>query len=278
MPGGALDADRRPARSTASSGSSRCTATRRVDVGQVGLREGPITGAADRLDVRLSRPRRAHRPVRTSPRTSPSPSGKLVTELPAVLSRRLDPRAGVSVVWGTVRAGAAPNVIPGAGRARRHRADARRRRLGRGRDLVRAADRRDRRAVRRDRGRRLHARRAAGGQRAACPPRSCARRRRAGRSGRGGTSSTTQSLGGEDFAWYLERSPARWRGSAPARRAARRTTSTRATCASTSAPSAIGVAGARRGRPLEQPWSPTGNRPGNASPCCVPAARLDRLG
>ena len=32
-----------------------------------------------------------------------------------MLSRRLDPRAGVSVVWGMVRAGVAPNVIPAAG-------------------------------------------------------------------------------------------------------------------------------------------------------------------
>ena len=31
-----------------------------VDVGTVGLREGPITGAADAIDVRLSRHRRAH--------------------------------------------------------------------------------------------------------------------------------------------------------------------------------------------------------------------------
>ena len=43
--------------------------------------------------------------------------GKLVTELPAVLSRRLDPRAGVSVVWGIVRSGSAVNVIPATGRA-----------------------------------------------------------------------------------------------------------------------------------------------------------------
>ncbi|MDX6357135.1 MAG: hypothetical protein QOH37_189, partial [Nocardioidaceae bacterium] len=40
---------------------------------------------------------------------------KLVTELPAVLSRRLDPRAGVSVVWGRVSAGRATNVIPDTG-------------------------------------------------------------------------------------------------------------------------------------------------------------------
>src|SRR4029077_6121750 len=40
---------------------------------------------------------------------------KIVTELPAVLSRRLDPRAGVSVVWGRVDAGRAINVIPDSG-------------------------------------------------------------------------------------------------------------------------------------------------------------------
>ena len=41
--------------------------------------------------------------------------GKVITELPAIVSRRLDPRAGVSLVWGMVRAGSAPNVIPGRG-------------------------------------------------------------------------------------------------------------------------------------------------------------------
>ena len=43
--------------------------------------------------------------------------GKLVTELPGALSRRLDPRAGASLVWGVVRAGSAKNVIPAAGRS-----------------------------------------------------------------------------------------------------------------------------------------------------------------
>jgi amidohydrolase len=43
--------------------------------------------------------------------------GTLVTQLPAALSRRLDPRAGASVVWGIVRAGSATNVIPGSGEA-----------------------------------------------------------------------------------------------------------------------------------------------------------------
>ncbi len=87
-----------------------------TDVGSVGLREGPLTGAADSLDVLLSgKGGHTSRPHLTEDLTFAL--GKLVTELPAVLSRRLDPRAGVSVVWGMVRAGSAPNVIPATGRA-----------------------------------------------------------------------------------------------------------------------------------------------------------------
>jgi amidohydrolase len=87
-----------------------------LDVGRVGLREGPLTGAADSLDVRLTGAGgHTSRPHLTEDLTFAL--GKLVTELPAVLSRRLDPRAGVSVVWGIVRAGSAVNVIPSSGRA-----------------------------------------------------------------------------------------------------------------------------------------------------------------
>ncbi len=38
--------------------------------------------------------------------------GKLITELPGMLSRRIDPRAAVSLVWGAVTAGSAANAIP----------------------------------------------------------------------------------------------------------------------------------------------------------------------
>jgi amidohydrolase len=87
-----------------------------LDVGTVGLREGPLTGAADHLDVILhGKGGHTSRPHLTEDLTFAL--GKLVTELPAVLSRRLDPRAGVSVVWGIVRAGSAVNVIPATGRA-----------------------------------------------------------------------------------------------------------------------------------------------------------------
>jgi amidohydrolase len=85
-----------------------------LDLGQIGVREGPITGAADQLEVRLTGSGgHTSRPHLTEDLTFAL--GKLITELPAVLSRRLDPRAGVSVVWGMVRAGVAPNVIPAAG-------------------------------------------------------------------------------------------------------------------------------------------------------------------
>jgi amidohydrolase len=85
-----------------------------LDVGQVGMREGAITGAADALTVRLSgRGGHTSRPHLTEDLTYAI--GVLITQLPAALSRRLDPRAGASLVWGRVRSGLAHNVIPSAG-------------------------------------------------------------------------------------------------------------------------------------------------------------------
>lgn len=83
----------------------------RLLCGQVGLRVGPITAACDQLAVRLSGPGgHTARPHLTSDLVYAL--GKVVTELPAALSRRVDPRAGFSLVWGRVSAGSAPNVIP----------------------------------------------------------------------------------------------------------------------------------------------------------------------
>jgi amidohydrolase len=113
MPGGALEV----ISSGALDGVRRmfglhCDPT--IDVGHVGLRVGPMTGAADALTVRLSgRGGHTSRPHLTEDLTFAL--GKLITELPAALSRRLDPRAGASLVWGVVRAGSAKNVIPAAG-------------------------------------------------------------------------------------------------------------------------------------------------------------------
>ena len=41
--------------------------------------------------------------------------GKIITELPAALSRRVDPRSSLSLVWGKVSAGTAANAIPDDG-------------------------------------------------------------------------------------------------------------------------------------------------------------------
>lgn len=85
-----------------------------VDVGHVGLREGPLTGAADALDVHLiGQGGHTSRPHLSEDLTYAL--AKLVTELPAVLSRRIDPRAGVSIVWGMIHAGSTHNVIPSNG-------------------------------------------------------------------------------------------------------------------------------------------------------------------
>ncbi len=85
-----------------------------VDVGRIGLRDGALTSAADQIEVHLDGPGgHTSRPHLTGDLTFAL--AKVITELPAVLSRRMDPRAGVSVVWGMIRAGATINVIPDRG-------------------------------------------------------------------------------------------------------------------------------------------------------------------
>jgi amidohydrolase len=113
MPGGALEVLTAGALDGVSSVYGlHCDPT--VDVGHVGLRVGPLTGAADALTVRLTgRGGHTSRPHLTEDLTYAL--GKLVTDLPGALSRRLDPRAGASLVWGMVRAGSAKNVIPSSG-------------------------------------------------------------------------------------------------------------------------------------------------------------------
>lgn len=87
-----------------------------IDVGTVGLRVGPITAASDAVHVVLTgRGGHTSRPHLTQDLTFAL--GKVVTEVPAVLSRRLDPRSGATLVWGMVRSGSAPNVIPTQGEA-----------------------------------------------------------------------------------------------------------------------------------------------------------------
>ena len=89
----------------------------RVDVGFVGVRSGPITAACDRLDVHLSGTGgHTGRPHLTTDVVYAL--GRLITDLPGLLSRRVDPRAALSLVWGAVEAGHAVNAIPVSGSAR----------------------------------------------------------------------------------------------------------------------------------------------------------------
>ena len=86
----------------------------RTEVGKVGVRTGAITAAADELIVRLQGPGgHTARPHATADLVYAL--GKVVSELPAALSRRADPHAGLSVVWGRVRAGSVSNAIPRTG-------------------------------------------------------------------------------------------------------------------------------------------------------------------
>jgi amidohydrolase len=85
-----------------------------TDVGQVGSRVGAITAAADHITVTLTgRGGHTSRPHLTQDVVFAL--AQVVTGVPAVLSRRLDPRSGASMVWGRIGAGRAMNAIPGSG-------------------------------------------------------------------------------------------------------------------------------------------------------------------
>jgi amidohydrolase len=86
----------------------------RLDAGLVGIRAGAITAACDKVKVTVAGPGgHTARPHLTADVVYAL--GKIVTEVPAALTRRVDPRAGLSLVWGHVSAGAAANAIPDEG-------------------------------------------------------------------------------------------------------------------------------------------------------------------
>jgi amidohydrolase len=86
----------------------------RLDVGRIGIRTGAITAACDKVKVTLTGPGgHTARPHLTADVVYAL--GKIVTEVPAALTRRVDPRAGLSLVWGHVNAGTAANAIPDEG-------------------------------------------------------------------------------------------------------------------------------------------------------------------
>jgi amidohydrolase len=110
MPGGAIDA----IDAGVLEGVDRILALHcdpRQAVGTIGVRVGPITGSSDRVRVVLaSDGGHTARPHLTADLVYAL--AKIVTDVPSILSRRVDPRAGLSLVWGTVHAGGAANAIP----------------------------------------------------------------------------------------------------------------------------------------------------------------------
>lgn len=113
MPGGAIDA----IAAGALSGVTRIFALHcdpRLAVGRVAVKPGPITSAADRLEIMLYSPGgHTSRPHLTADLVYGI--GTLITGVPGVLSRRIDPRKSTVLVWGAVNAGVAANAIPQTG-------------------------------------------------------------------------------------------------------------------------------------------------------------------
>jgi len=112
-PGGALDA----IDGGALDGVSEVYAVHcdpRTDVGRVALKTGAITSAVDQVLIRLSSPGgHTSRPHLTGDLVGAL--GALATTMPLLLTRRVDPRSGVSLVWGRINAGGVANAIPGSG-------------------------------------------------------------------------------------------------------------------------------------------------------------------
>lgn len=83
----------------------------RVRVGNIGTRVGPLTSAADLVELRLTSPGgHTSRPHLTADLVHAL--GAVITGLPALVSRRVDPRSGTVLVWGAVHAGQAANAVP----------------------------------------------------------------------------------------------------------------------------------------------------------------------
>jgi len=203
MPGGALDV----LSFGELAGVSRIFALHcdpQLEVGQVGVRAGALTSAADTVEITLHSPGgHTARPHLTADLVHAL--GLVITGLPSLLGRRLDPRAATVLVWGAVQAGNAANAIP---------------QIGVLRGTVRTGDR--------DTWARLEAVVAEGvaallaptgvtyelHHQRGVPPvvndrASAGMLRRAITEGVGerAVASTQQSSGGEDFAWYLEHVP-----------------------------------------------------------------------
>jgi amidohydrolase len=86
----------------------------RTDVGQIALKVGPITSAVDQVNIAVSGAGgHTSRPQLTQDIIGAL--GALATMTQLLLSRRIDPRSGVSLMWGSLHAGSVANAIPRTG-------------------------------------------------------------------------------------------------------------------------------------------------------------------
>jgi len=203
LPGGALEVLKTGALDGAIAAFAlHCDPT--LAVGSVGLKAGPITAACDSVKVTLTGPGgHTARPHLTVDLVDAL--GRVITATPGLLSRQIDPRAGLSLVWGAVGAGIAANTIPESGSLH---------------GTIRLLDR-DSWDEAEKLIRRLVAEVVAPTgaqvqidyQRGVPPvvndvgPIEILRAAAGQTVGAGGVRSTEQSLGGEDFAWYAEHAP-----------------------------------------------------------------------
>ena len=203
MPGGALDV----IAAGAVDGVGRIIALHcdpRQDVGRIGVRVGPITGSSDHVRVELSSiGGHTARPHLTGDLVYAL--SKVITDVPSVLSRRVDPRAGLSVVWGQVSAGGAANVIPQHGHAEGTVRSLDARAWEHAQDVVTEAVR----AVVEPYDVDVNVDYTRGVPPVDNDAASVALIERAAAAviGRDCVETVEQSLGGEDFAWYLEKTP-----------------------------------------------------------------------
>jgi len=86
----------------------------KIEVGTIGSRVGSITSASDPVRVTLrSQGGHTSRPHMTGDVVYAL--GQVIAQAAGVLGRRMDPRAGVNLTWGAVHAGNATNAIPTSG-------------------------------------------------------------------------------------------------------------------------------------------------------------------
>ncbi|MFJ4919814.1 amidohydrolase [Streptomyces sp. NPDC088725] len=176
----------------------------KVEAGKIGLRIGPITSACDRLEVALDGPGgHTARPHLTTDLVTAL--ARVATDVPAVLARRVDSRSGLALTWGRITSGHAANVIPQHGELSG---------TVRCLDLVAWHDAPDLVHAAIDEVASLHHAKSQITYVRGVPPvvnekgaTELLRDAQTARRGSYAIEDTEQSLGGEDFSWYLEQVP-----------------------------------------------------------------------